>query len=114
MPRLFSCMAVGLSLFLLILASGCTSPYQEKVVGTWDTDMPNNPKFTMAKDGSGSVSVVVQGQTNPKAIKWRLRGTNLIFTIDGKDVGAVIKSADEKRMILNDPSVKKDFTFTRV
>lgn len=113
MPRLVSCLAVGLSLFLLILASGCTSPYQEKVVGTWDTDLPDNPNITMAKDGSGFITVVVQGQAKPKAIKWRLRGTNLIFTIDGKEKGGIIKSADEKRIILNDPSVKKDFTFTR-
>ena len=113
MARLVSFVAVCLTLLVLTFVSGCTSPYQEKVVGTWDTDMPGNPKITMAKGGTGSIAVTAMGQTTSKNMTWRLRGSNLIFNIDGKDMGGVIKSADEKRLVLNDPDVKKDFNFTR-
>ena len=99
--------------FLLFALTACTNQYQEKVVGTWETDMPFNPKFVLAKDGTGTMSVSANGQTVTKTLTWRLNRSNLIFTLDGKDMGGVIKSIDDKKMVLNDPDVKKDTTWTR-
>jgi hypothetical protein len=105
---------LGCCALLVLAIVGCSNPYQEKVIGTWDTTLPFNPKLTLNKDGSGSMAVSVPGQTVTKQLRWRLNGSNLILTVDGKDMGGVIKSADDQKIILNDPDVKQDFTFTRV
>src|ERR1043165_904891 len=105
----FVCIAV-----LALVVPGCGNRYHDQVVGTWETNMPLNPKFVLAKDGTGTISVSAAGQNVSKAITWRLNGNNLIFKVDGKESGGLIKSIDDKTMILNDPDVKKDATWTRV
>ena len=34
--------------------------------------------------------------------------------MDGKESGGLIKSIDDKQMVLNDPAAKQDFVWTRV
>src|SRR5579864_1435974 len=106
MERMIRTLTIGCTLFLLVCVAGCGNQYHDKVIGTWDSDMPFNPRFTFNKDGTGTMSVNVLGKSASKSIKWRLNGSNLIFNLDGKDSGALIKSADENKISLHDPAAK--------
>ncbi len=106
--------AIGFCACLFVALPGCGNKYHDKVIGTWDTDMPFQPRITLSKDGTGSMSVNVGGQSVSKAIKWRLNGSNLILTVEGKDLGGVIKSAEDQKIVLNDPDAMQDVIFTRV
>lgn len=108
--------ATGKKDLVLTRVRGNSNSYHDKLIGTWDSDMPFNPRLTFAKDGAGAMSVSVQGKTATKDFKWRLNDNNLIFTLDGKDMGALITSAEKNKINLHDPAApgKKDFSFTRV
>jgi hypothetical protein len=96
---------------------GYSNKYQDKVIGTWDTDLPNSPRFTFNKDGTGELSVPALGAASPKkTFTWRLRSNNLIVKLDGKESGFLIKSIEGDKMDINDPDEKgkQDFVFTRV
>lgn len=105
----------ALMALLLFAAAGCNK-YHDKVIGTWDSDLPMSPRFTFNKDGTGEMSVPSVPLAPRQSFTWRLNGSNLIFTLGGKDSGFLIKSADEQKMHVNDPAEKgkQDFTFTRV
>jgi hypothetical protein len=114
MNQLIRTMSIGFFAVLTVVLVGCGNQYKDKVIGTWDTTMPFNPRITFAKDGTGSMTVNVGNKSATKQFTWRLNGNNLILNLDGKDSGGLIKSADENKIVLNDPDVKADFTFTRV
>jgi hypothetical protein len=113
MQRLFRTMTMGCVAILFLALAGCGNQYYDKMVGTWNSDQPGNPTFTLNKDGTGTMSAL--GIT--KNIKWRMNGSNWIVNLDGKDLGALIKSAEENKIHLHDPQGppgSKDFYFTRV
>lgn len=87
--------------FLMFAASGCGSPYTEKVVGTWEWALPNGTLLiTINKDGTGSL----KGPAGEKPLKWRIqRRNNFVFNDGSKDAGFLIDSADENTIRGNDP-----------
>lgn len=91
-----------LASFLMFAASGCGSPYTEKVVGTWEWTANGTPlTITVNKGGTGSL----KGPQGEKSLKWRIqRRNNFVFNFnDGKDSGFLIDSADENTIRGNDP-----------
>jgi len=107
---------LGLSVCAVAILScaGCGNPYTDKVIGTWETKEPFDWTLTIQKDGTGTQKVSIAGKTVTKNMTWRLNGNNLIFKMDGKETGALIKSIDENKMHTNDPAAKMDVIFTRV
>jgi hypothetical protein len=112
--RLVRLIGVSVCAIAPFLCVGCGNPYQEKVIGTWETREPVLQTYVLEKGGTGSIKVSALGQNVTKSVTWRLNGNNLIFKIDGKELGGLIRSIDDQKMVLNDPDVKKDVTFTRV
>ncbi|SRR6266511_1113072 len=111
MQRLFRTMIMCCAACSLVIVAGCANKYYDKLVGTWDSDQPGKPRFTLNKDGSGTITAM--GVT--KNITWRMNGSNWIVNLDGKDMGAIVKSAEANTITLHDPQPPgTTFTFTRV
>jgi hypothetical protein len=104
------CIAFIVCAGLLAAQAGCTSPYQDKVIGTWETELTEFPFLSIAADGTGTV---MRSSGERTSMTWRLNGSNLIFTIDGKEGGGLIKNMEADKFLLNDAAMKKDFTFKR-
>jgi hypothetical protein len=84
--------------------------YHDKIVGTWDTSIRDNPRFVIKRDGTGTR--IVKGKSTP--MTWRLNRVNLVFTIEGKKFDGNIKSISDSQITINDPGLALDYVFTRV
>jgi hypothetical protein len=107
---------IPLCAVLLVAISGCGSPYQDKVVGTWDTTFPGISSMTFNKDGTGKISLANGGL---KSLTWRLqKSNNMVLKVEGepKELGFLIQSADENKIVATDPAVnqgKTEFYLTK-
>jgi hypothetical protein len=105
----------GLCLCVLLVAAGCGGRHARNLPGTWETDLPHSPTFTFEADGSGVRRVQRSDKVETKPIRWRVDGNNLVVTVDGRNLGGLIKKppvGDE--MVVYDSAVNKNFTFRRV
>lgn len=92
---------VVFALFLALGVAGCSSQYNEKVVGVWEWKIEGITLLvTINKDGTGTI----KGPMVEKKLTWRIqRGNNFVFNDGGKDLGFVIDSADENTIQGTDP-----------
>jgi hypothetical protein len=47
MERLFRTMTLGCVAILFLAVAGCSNQYHDKLIGTWDSDQPGNPRFVL-------------------------------------------------------------------
>lgn len=95
-----------------LAAAGCGNQYAHQVIGTWDTDLKDQPQFTLNGDGTGSRYFPDTEKTTK--MTWRINRDTLILQIEGRMLSGTIKKIDRNSIVLHDARAKKDFTFTRL
>lgn len=122
MKRIRTALAALLALALAFALSGCGSRSKNPLVGTWeyaDPDRGMEAVYELKRDGSGSYTILIDGQRVSYALRYELRDEH--FLVSFVDTGIFSEDEvfdnefslrDAKTMVIRDPG-GEELTFIR-